>query len=163
MFEDISTASVSAVVSESEGVAFISICPPWVGRSSWSSSVSIVGGLLRMSFGCRARVWRVDLFSGHLRDVAICGPPQFAHFASWCLHCSVFLLQPSTLHLCFAPSCPSAQIKHFASSTHLPKWSRPQQCIHILPSPLSQNLSATKGKSLRQDGVCCLLAFHGQD
>ena len=120
MFEDISIASVGVVVSESEGVSSISICPPWVRRSSWSSSVSIVGGLLRMSFGCRARVWRVDLFLGHLRDVAMCGPLQFAHLASWCSHGSVFLPQPSALHLCLAPSCPSAQTKDFASSTHLP-------------------------------------------
>ena len=31
------------------------------------------------------------------------------------------------------------------------------------PEPLCLVAPATKGKSLRQDGVCCLLAFHSQD
>lgn len=53
------------------------------------------------------------------------------------------LLQLSTVHSYFLLLCLPAQTKDFASSTHLPKWSRLQQRIHMSPCPRSQNLSVS--------------------
>jgi hypothetical protein len=111
MFEDISIVSVGVVVSESEGVVSISICPPWVGRSSWSSSVPIVGGLLRMSFGCRTR--------GHFLFPACytSHPHRYNHISHLLLFYSPFFIMGSSRGdlMCLVDST----IDRFVAAAHL--------------------------------------------
>jgi hypothetical protein len=111
---------------------------PFVGLSN-----TLAAGLLRISVTLCWCVCRLDLLSGHRGDVAGCGPLQFAHFAAWCSHGPCLLMQVSDVHSCLLPSWLPTHTKHFGSSVHWPKWSRPQQRIHIPPSPRSQDLSTS--------------------